>query len=173
MRGNKGFTLIELLVVIAVIGVLAAVIISSLNSTRAKARNARRTADIEQLINAFNIALSSNPNLPDPGNNNWNCVSYTCYQGWAVYSANATIDAFFTPYMSRKPEAPAGPSPWYGGYIYYYNWPGGSTGYAPMLPAGTVLHWHAELPVSQNVCAPGTIYGVDSSYIQCIAYISQ
>lgn len=43
MRMNlmKGFTLIELLVVVAIVGILASVVLASLNSSRAKGRDAR------------------------------------------------------------------------------------------------------------------------------------
>ena len=58
-RKNKGFTLIELLVVIAIIGILASVVLASLNSARKKSRDARRVADIKQLQLAQELYFDS------------------------------------------------------------------------------------------------------------------
>ncbi len=54
-QGRFGFTLIELLVVIAIIGILASVVLASLNSARKKSRDARRLADIKQLQVALEL----------------------------------------------------------------------------------------------------------------------
>jgi len=58
---RKGFTLIELLVVIAIIGLLSTLAVVSLNSARAKARDARRLSDVKQLSTVLEMESTSNP----------------------------------------------------------------------------------------------------------------
>lgn len=171
MNRKSGFTLIELLVVIAVIGILASVVMASLNSARVKARNARRTSDIKQLISAFNLGINGTSDLPNPGTL-WVCVSPTCYSGWSIYIANAAVDAYLAPYLPTKPSDPEGGRTG-GGYLYYYNWLGSTGSYdGTVFPPGSVVHWLAEPPVSANVCAPGRIHGVNEGvYVSCVAYI--
>ncbi|MBI4709437.1 MAG: prepilin-type N-terminal cleavage/methylation domain-containing protein [Candidatus Portnoybacteria bacterium] len=58
---NKGFTLIELLVVIAVIGILATIVLVSLNSAREKAKIARAKTELNQLRTAISrLSLDTN-----------------------------------------------------------------------------------------------------------------
>ncbi|MEK7645104.1 MAG: type II secretion system protein [Patescibacteria group bacterium] len=58
--GQKAFTLIELLVVIAIIGILSSVVLASLNTARAKGRDARRVSDIKQIQLALELYADQN-----------------------------------------------------------------------------------------------------------------
>jgi prepilin-type N-terminal cleavage/methylation domain-containing protein len=57
---HRGFTLIELLVVIAIIGILASIVLASLNSARQKGRDARRIADLNQYQKALTLYYDDN-----------------------------------------------------------------------------------------------------------------
>ena len=70
-KSRKGFTLIELLVVVAIIGLLATLSIVALNNARARARDARRVADIKQIQTALELYyndLGSYPSAVTVGN---------------------------------------------------------------------------------------------------------
>ena len=55
---KKGFTLIELLVVIAIIGILSAVVLTSLNSSRQKAQDTKQISDVKQVALAMELGRS-------------------------------------------------------------------------------------------------------------------
>lgn len=63
-KKSQGFTLIELLVVVAIIGLLASVILVSVYSARAKARDARRAGDMTQMLTALESFNTSNRGYP-------------------------------------------------------------------------------------------------------------
>lgn len=166
---RKGFTLIELLVVIAVIGILASVVMASLNSARVKARNARRASDMTQLRSAFNLGVTDSGALPVNG---WTCISATCYGGWITYPVVPAVDAVFTPHMPTKPIDPPGGRLGTGGYLYHGSWPGGTSSYdGRVLPPGPILNYLAEPPAKEGACAPGYIGGAHADYLDCVIYI--
>ena len=75
----RGFTLIELLVVIAIIGVLSSVVLASLNTARASARDAKRIADMNQLNTAIQAYFFNTGQYLGNGHYSTNpsCVTYT------------------------------------------------------------------------------------------------
>ena len=64
-KARLGFTLIELLVVIAIIGILASIVLASLNTARIKSRDARRIADMRHLKIALELYYQDFNKYPD------------------------------------------------------------------------------------------------------------
>lgn len=65
---RNGFTLIELLVVIAIIGILAALVLTSLTYTKRKARDAHRKSDLRQIALAMEMAYNRSQAYPASAN---------------------------------------------------------------------------------------------------------
>ncbi|MEX0933588.1 MAG: type II secretion system protein, partial [Candidatus Paceibacterota bacterium] len=114
-----GFTLIELLVVVAIIGVLASVVLASLNNARAISRDTARLVEIRQIQTALELYHNDHGEYPDEqlyvnspsvfvgdcgGSNNWELF----------------IKDVIDPYVSATAHDPLYPSnPW--PYCYMYK----------------------------------------------------
>lgn len=92
-RLSRGFTLIELLVVIAIIGVLASIVLASLNNARIKSRDARRITDIKQIQLALELFFDSNNGYPP--------ASTSCVTGGAAYGLEALQAGGHIPQVPR------------------------------------------------------------------------
>lgn len=64
MTHSRGFTLIELLVVIAIIGILAAIVLSSLSTARQRGQDAARRLDVKALKAAMELYYIDNNGYP-------------------------------------------------------------------------------------------------------------
>ena len=71
LKGRQGFTLIELLIVITIIGVLAVALVPRIVGAPAKARDAARQADLQQIATGIELYYDSEGSYPSGGT----CVS--------------------------------------------------------------------------------------------------
>lgn len=100
---SRGFTLIELLVVIAIIGILSAVVLTNLTTSRAKSRDAARQTAIHNIQNALELYYSMNGQYPASGgatapNGGWSTSNDTSW---------TTLQTALRPYISSLPQDPA------------------------------------------------------------------
>lgn len=152
---QAGFTLIELLVVIAIIGILASVILASLNSARAKARDARRAEDMEQITTALAMFYNDHGCLPRTSGS-------TCISGYSEADTGgwdySTIGGFMTFLKAGgyMPEVPVDPTN-SGSMLYrYYCYPGATGG--PVL-----AYWKEDGTYVRKISGSGTS-NADTSY---------
>jgi len=168
---RRAFTLIELLVVISIIGLLSTVAVVATNSSRAKARNTKRVADVKQLVSALNLAYGAG-GFPDTTGaaNGWDCISTACVGGWNGFSGFASVDSILfgaTGYMKAKPNDPTDTTRGLGGYVYTSNWTGGSNAWGTASPGATVSY----VLEGATACGYGFIWSQSSSLTQCVVAV--
>jgi prepilin-type N-terminal cleavage/methylation domain-containing protein len=106
---KKGLVLIELLVVIAIIGILASVVMGSLNSARVRGLDARMQADLYNVQLALQIFYDSNKRMP---------ANQTPGQGYCNNQPNFLFDVVNAGYLPRSIQTPAAPNAFYCYYDY-------------------------------------------------------
>ncbi len=120
-KSGAGFTLIELLVVISIIGLLASVVLVSLNSARTKARDAKRVADIKQIATALELYFDQNGSYPQ-------CTAAIGGDQWCGQCEAVGVSQFTTAmqplvdqkFLGKVPTDPLSTTPCYT-FEYYTN----------------------------------------------------
>lgn len=99
-KRQSGFTIVELLIVIVVIGILAAIVITTYGGIQSKARDAKRQSDMGSLqtqIEAFYTQNGYYPSNADMNNQTW---------------LNTNMHSLYlNPSVMIDPSAPAGTAP--------------------------------------------------------------
>lgn len=136
---RRGFTLIELMVTISIISLIASIILASLNDARARARDAKRLADIHNLKNAVHLYYS--------GNNSYPLMAANDSAGWDVSNVGSFIQ------IPEQFSDPQNSDPY---HTYYYRT---APPFPPSCPATTqaVIHFWTEKQMAQL-----------GNYIQCV-----
>jgi prepilin-type N-terminal cleavage/methylation domain-containing protein len=113
---QKGFTLIELLIVIAIVGVLSTVVLASLNSARAKARDSARISNVKEVQKALAIFHSDYGSYPVSATWSGNGSDYGSLSNTGV---NGYIPNLAPAYIKELPIDPNQTAS--NGYIYKSN----------------------------------------------------
>lgn len=78
-RVHEGFTLIELLIVVAIIGIVASIVLVSMNGARKSARDSRRLSEMNQIKKGIELYRAGNGEYPTCAGNS--VCSSTGYGG--------------------------------------------------------------------------------------------
>ena len=102
---QEGFTIIELLIVIVVIGILAALVITTFSGIQQKARNTERTTDIKALSSQLEAYYTQNTNSSYPTLANMNDPAWrsTNVKGLEAEAIKDPRDTSATPVLVATP----------------------------------------------------------------------
>jgi len=84
-RKRKGFTLVELVVVIAILGILAAIAVPRLRTSRKNAAIAAHNANVKTLMSAANMYIADNGVPTEDDGITWNKGNKEGEKGWGEY----------------------------------------------------------------------------------------
>lgn len=124
---RRGFTLIELLVVISIIGLLSTIILASVVQARARARDAKRIQDLQQLQKALELYYAGSQGkypalVGQQGGTRISC--WDSRQRTTCQNFDTNRLPALTPLLNPRPKDPSIPNPLLDrvvGYIYKVN----------------------------------------------------
>ena len=94
-KRNQGFTIVELLIVIVVIGILAALVITTYAGIQSKARNGKRSTDVQSLQTQIEAFYSQNgyyPSNTDLNSASWRATNMKSLDTVAMVDPSSTCN---------------------------------------------------------------------------------
>lgn len=95
-RKQSGFTIVELLIVIVVIGILAAIVITTFTGVQKKGRDADRKADVNAIYSQVEVYFAQNAKYPTLANlqdETWRGLNVKGLSRDAISAPGQTVDA--------------------------------------------------------------------------------
>lgn len=161
-KKSRGFTLIELLVVISIISLLSSVVLSSVNAARAKARDAKRKADISAIVSAMHLYASDNGGS-FPAVSGTACLGVntgsTCW-GDRNMPGNSGLQSSLAPYITSLPKDPLPSRGWGDSYLYLDG--STPTGCTSGGTSGKYILWRPD-----DDSNPGALNCQGKGYLSC------
>jgi type II secretory pathway pseudopilin PulG len=131
---------------VAIIGVLSSVVISSLNTARAKGRDARRIRDIQEINKAIQLYIADRGHAPNFGDNVCSTVGSGSGSRCSVSDVEVSYNYTYhwvdlanelSPYIKKLPKDPCGAACYknINGVDYFFNYqyfaPGAFSSHGP------------------------------------------
>lgn len=143
---HSGFTLIEMVVVVAIIGILTATVTLTLSGQRARARDARRIADIQTISDAIQQYIALGNEVPQT-------------TGWSTTTGTELAVLVSSGVVSKVPSEQNAQGSATRCQVYHYSAPNTNTSTLadPTRPGNTIglrdydLSFHSELATAPGV----------------------
>lgn len=159
MKTNRAFTLIELLVVVSIIGLLSSVVLSSLATARAKARDATRLQNLREIRTALELYRTARGSYPATGPDVDNPEWIGSCPGWSPDVGTVSGPTGWIPNLAPTyiPVLPLDPKPTSAsGYCYVYMSDG--TDYMVLAYRTVETYTQATNPMPRPAFSQGVNY---------------
>lgn len=157
-KEKKSFTLIELLVVIAIIGLLASVVLVSMQGVRGKARDTRRKQDLSTIQTALELYWQKYERYPGESMG-WDLsIGSVPANPQNYWDANSDLQVLVTEALiGRIPIDPTNNA------TYYYSFEPDSDGQGPPAKPACILNSCRYVLCANRLEETGAIFCLDSA----------